>query len=394
MSQKIRVLFISSPLTLGADNAVNFMVLKHLDRSRFELHAAGQVPPRGESAPAWDALNEIGGVRIRPTDFGPSFFDSNRLQKIRGVAKAPLAAASLAGLALYVKRHRIQILHSTDRPRDAVTCAGLARLTGAKSVIHVHVKFDTWFSRGVKLALGKADALVGVSQFVCDSLVAGGYEPARTHPVLNSIEPARWNPELDPAPGRAALGVVPGIPVVISVARLFSWKGHAELVRAFALAVAAVPEARLVIVGADYPEGSGTTDTLKKLAHDLGIADQISFMGHRRDVPALLAASDIFALPSFEEPFGLVFAEAMAMKKPVVALSNGGTPEVVEHGSCGLLSAPNDIRALADNLVTLLRDAEKRRQFGERGRARVLERFTPDRLASDVGAVYQSLVGG
>jgi glycosyltransferase involved in cell wall biosynthesis len=394
VSQKTRVLFISSPLTLGADNAVNFMVLEHLDRARFELHAAGQVPPRGVKSPAWDALAAIDGVRVRPTDFGPSFFDATRLEKLKGLASTPRAAASLAGLALYVRSNGIQILHSTDRPRDAITCAGLARLTGAKSVIHVHVKFDTWVSKGVQAALRNADALVGVSEFVCQSLVAGGFDGARAHAVLNAVDPARWNPDLDPRIGRDSLGISPGTPIVVSVARLFSWKGHAELVRAFALAQAGVPDARLVIVGADYPEGSGTTETLKSLARDLGVLDKVIFTGQRRDVPALLAASDVFALPSFEEPFGLVFAEAMAMRKPVVALSNGGTLEVVEHGKCGLLSAPNDIRALADNLVTLLRDPALRRQYGEHGRARVLERFTPARLANDVAAVYGRLLDG
>jgi glycosyltransferase involved in cell wall biosynthesis len=387
-------LFISSPLTLGADNAVNFMVLENLDRARFELHAAGQVPPRGEKSPAWDALAAIDGVRVRPTDFGPSFFDATRLQKVKGIVTTPLAAASLAGLALYVRRNKIQILHSTDRPRDAITCAGLARLTGAKSVIHVHVKFDTWVSKGVKAALRNADALVGVSEFVSRSLVAGGYDAARTHSVLNAVDPARWDPALDPAVGRASLGISSGVPIIVSVARLFSWKGHAELIRAFALAHSQVPDARLIIVGSDYPEGSGTTETLRSLSRDLGVLNQITFTGQRRDVPELLAASDVFALPSFEEPFGLVFAEAMAMKKPVVALLNGGTPEVVEHGKCGLLSAPNDIRALADNLVTLLRNPTLRREFGEHGRARVLSRFTPARLASDVGAVYAGLLDG
>lgn len=392
MSRKIRVLFISSPLTLGADNAVNFMVLRHLDRSRFELHAAGQVPPRGGTSPAWDALRAIDGVRIRPTDFGPSLFDATRLEKVKGVLGLPLAAASLAGLALYVRQHGIQVLHSTDRPRDAITCAGLARLTGAKSVIHVHVKFDTWVSKGVQASLRNADALIGVSEFVSRSLAGGGFDPKRIHSVLNAVDPARWNPDLDAAVGRASLGISPGVPVVVSVARLFSWKGHAELVRAFALVHARVPDARLVIVGADYPEGSGTTATLQGLARDLGISNQVLFTGQRSDVPELLAASDVFALPSFEEPFGLVFAEAMAMKKPVAALSNGGTPEVVVHGETGLLSPPNDIRALADNLVTLLKDPALRRAYGERGRERVLSRFTPGRLASDVAAVYESLL--
>ena len=66
------------------------------------------------------------------------------------------------------------------------------------------------------------------------------------------------------------------------------------------------------------------------------------FLGRRDDVPAVMAAADVFAMPSEWEPFGLVYAEAMAMALPVVALDNGGTVEVVEPGETGLLSAPDD----------------------------------------------------
>jgi glycosyltransferase involved in cell wall biosynthesis len=82
----------------------------------------------------------------------------------------------------------------------------------------------------------------------------------------------------------------------------------------------------------------------------------------------------------------------MAMKRSVVALSNGGTPEVVEHGKCGLLSQPGDVNALAVNLVRLLDDPALRTQFGEYGRARVEQHFTPQRMASDFAALYARML--
>jgi glycosyltransferase involved in cell wall biosynthesis len=106
----------------------------------------------------------------------------------------------------------------------------------------------------------------------------------------------------------------------------------------------------------------------------------------------LLAACDVFSLPSFEEPFGLVFAEAMAMKRPVVALDSGGTPEVVVHGQCGLLSSPGDIDTLAANLLRVLGDPALRAQFGEYGRSRIEEHFTPQRMASDFAALYARML--
>ncbi|MFT3925224.1 MAG: glycosyltransferase family 4 protein [Myxococcales bacterium] len=390
---RARVLFINSPLSIGADTFVHLLLLRHLSRADFELHAAGQPPPSpSTSAPPFDALQAMSEVALRPTDFGPSLSGQNRAQKLKSAASMLPAAASMAGLVQYIREHRIQVLHSTDRPRDAIACAALGSLTGAKSVIHVHVKFDTWMSRGVQWALRHADAVVGVSRFVADSLVEGGHRPERVHALLNAIDLPRWDPNLSPAAGRASLGVSAEAPLIVSVARIYSSKGQAELIKALPQVKRAFPEVRLAIVGSDFPEGSGASRELLALARELGVADNVIFAGQRSDVPALLSASDVFALPSFEEPFGLVFAEALAMKRPVVALTNGGTPEVVEHGKSGLLSAPKDIDALAANLLTLLQDRELRMRMGEFGRRQVEARFGAERMAREAGELYTKLL--
>jgi glycosyltransferase involved in cell wall biosynthesis len=100
----------------------------------------------------------------------------------------------------------------------------------------------------------------------------------------------------------------------------------------------------------------------------------------------------VFALPSFGEPFGLVYLEAMAMKRPAVALSYGGAAEVVEDGKCGLISPPGDINALSANLLGLLRDPALRQRFGEHGRKRAAAHFTPARMAADVADLYARLL--
>jgi len=388
-SKRTRLLFINSAPIAGADTWIHFLLLRNLPRERFELHGAGQP---GSPAPAFDELRSIPDVSLRPTNFGPSLWRRSKLQKLHSIVDAVPAAASLFGLARYIRQHRIEILHSTDRPRDALACVVLAGLTGAKALIHAHVNYGDWMSRGVKWALGRADAIVGVSNYTARSFVEAGYRSDRVHAVLNAIDPTRWDPSLDPAPGRSNLSAPDGAPLIVSVARLFRWKGHFELISALALVRRQFPNVRLAIVGSDYPADSGTTQMLKEQARELGVGENVIFTGHRSDVGSLLAACDVFSLPSFEEPFGLVYAEAMAMKRPVVALNNGGTPEVVEHGKCGLLSPPGDIDTLAANLVRLLGDPALRAQFGEYGRARVMQHFTPQRLASDFSALYQRMV--
>jgi glycosyltransferase involved in cell wall biosynthesis len=387
--KRTRVLFISSALLPGADTGIHFLLLRNLPQQEFELHAAGQP---GSPAPAFDELRAIRGIALHPTNFGPSLWQRSNLQKLAGIAGALPAAASLLGLAAYIRRHRIEILHSTDRPRDAIACVVLAALTGAKALIHVHVNYGDWMSRGVIWAFGRADAIVGVSSHTARTFVEAGYRPDRVHAVLNAIEPSRWDPSLDSRPGRASLGIPDGAPLIVSVARLFPAKGHFELLSALALVKRKYPNVRIAIVGSDYPADSGTTQMLKERARELGVGENVVFAGQRADVALLLAACDVFSLPSFEEPFGLVFAEAMAMKRPVVALTNGGTPEVVEHGKCGLLSPPGDIDALAANLLRLLDDPALRAQFGEYGRSRVEAHFTPSRMASDFAALYAHML--
>ena len=144
------------------------------------------------------------------------------------------------------------------------------------------------------------------------------------------------------------------------------------------------PDARLVVVGDDGPMQGAYLRHLANVVHELGLDDHVVFTGRRSDVARLMAAADVYAMPSFDEPFGLVYLEAMAMALPVVALDNGGTPEVVEHGRSGLLSAPGDIEALAANV---LRRCCASPSCGggwvEHGRRRVEERFTSERMARD-----------
>jgi glycosyltransferase involved in cell wall biosynthesis len=388
-NKRTRVLFINSALMPGADTWIHFLLLRNLSQDQFELHAAGQP---GSPAPAFDQLRAISGVALHPTNFGPSLWQRSKIQKLVSIADAVPAAASLLGLAAYIRRHRIDILHSTDRPRDAIACVVLASLTGAKALIHAHVNYGDWMGKGVIWAFGRADAIVGVSGHTATTFVEAGYRRDRVHAILNAIELSRWDPSLDPVPGRASLEVPDGAPLILSVARLFRAKGHFELISALAVVKRKYPNVRLAVVGSDYPADSGTTAMLKEHAHELGIGENVVFTGQRSDIAALMAACDVFSLPSFEEPFGLVFAEAMAMRRPVVALTNGGTPEVVEHGKCGLLSHPGDIDALAANLLRLLDDPALRSQFGEYGRRRVEEHFTPRRMASDFAALYARML--
>lgn len=391
----LRVLYLNTPRQppLGADTWIHARILEGLDRSTHELHAACSRGPADDPTPAWREISAVPDVRLRPVDLGPEV-SSNRTRRDRigAVLSSVAAARSLVSLAWYVHRRRIDVLHTSDRPRDAAAVVLLGRLTRTPTIVHVHVAWGEWMSGMLKRALRGADALVGVSSSVRDSLVEAGHDPTRCHVVLNAIQPERWHPGQGREDARRELGIPDGDPVIVTVCRLFPGKGPGELIRALAKVRADHPAARLVIVGREMVDGY--VAELRALAAELGVADRVIFTGLRRDVDRMMAAADVYAMPSLGEPFGLVFAEAMAMELPVVALDSGGAPEVVEHGRTGLLSAYGDVDELARNLSALLGDPERRRTMGRLGRARVEEHFTVERMARDMAAVYRVVAAG
>ena len=316
-----------------------------------------------------------------------------RAMVIQGVP----TAKSMLGLARYIKRQNIDIIHvSSTAGRDAFCGAVLARLTMTKSVVSLHYKYNTWMSQRTFWAMRQANGIVGVSSYVAQSVIANGYPPDKVYAVLNGIDISRWQAEASGSAIRHEFGIGSDAPVLAIVANLLPWKGHEQLLEALVRVKEAFPAVKLLIVGADSPEAMGGnvySPTLQKVIYELGLGDQVIFTGHRKDVQDILAASDLYAMPTFEEPFGLVFLEAMAMKKPVVAVESGAVPEVVEHGKSGLISPLHDSSRLAENIISLLNDPALRAQMGTYGRQRVEEYFTVQRMADDMEQIYRLVLG-
>ena len=391
-----RVLFVqtaTSPV-LGADAWVLLRVMEPLDRSSHDVFVACRKTVDGRPTPVGAEVAELADVHVVDCDLGPELSGRSFVEKVVATVRTMAAARSLLRLARLVRRERIQVVHSGDRPRDALAATLLGRWTGAVSVVHVNQAYNAWWTRLLRWSVRRADVVVPVSQFVGASLVDGGVDPSRVAPVLNAVDVDRWVPGEGRREVRAELGLADDTPLVLAVCRLFPEKGVAELLRAFALVRRRVAGARLAVAGNDLSPGGAYSAELRRLANDLGVGDAVHFLGRRDDVPRLMAAADVFALPSRGEPFGLVYIEAMAMCLPPVALADGGPLEIVEHGETGLLARPGDIEGLAEHLVTLLCDAELRDRMGRRGRAVVEASFTLERQADAMAEVYRSALAG
>jgi glycosyltransferase involved in cell wall biosynthesis len=395
MPEKIGVLYLHSQPGFAADSTIHAHLARCLDRERFTVHVACTAGDGSEKPASLARFEQVPDISLRKTHFAPGIRRRDARALVRSLGSALLSPVDFVALRNYVKKQRIRIIHGTDRPRDATYAVTLGRLTGAKSIVHVHVKWSDEYSAAAKWGVRAADAAFGISRYVTGTIVAMG-KPARdVHTVPNCVDPSAWDPQTDGTAVRREFGISPDAPLLASVSRLFSWKGQRELVRALAIVKQEIADVRLMIVGADerYVHGGSFTSELRELARGLGILEHVVFTGARPDIPEIMAACDVYSMPSFEEPFGLVFLEAMAMKKPVVALNNGGTPEVVEHGRSGLLSEPADIETLAKNVVALLRQPELRARMGAYGRSRVLDYFNSRRMADDAAAAYQRILG-
>ncbi len=388
---KTGVLFVTTKVEppLGADTWVLAQVMRDLDRRTTDVRAACVTGPVDAPTPTYQVLSRISDLGMHPVHFGLELSGRSTSGRLRALPSSLRAVPSVVRLAWQIRRRGIEVIHTSDRPRDALASVLLARLTGAQCLIHVHVGYGEWMSPILKWSLRRADALVAVSEFVGDTLVASGHDPARIHVVPNAIDPEVWHPGEGRHEVRQEFGVPDHAPLVVTVCRLFPSKGPEVLIRCLPAARQVHPDTTLLIVGREVVPGY--RQHLAQVAHDLGVGTHVRFAEHRSDIGRVMAAADVFAMPSLGEPFGLVYLEAMAMGLPVVALHSGGAPEVIVDAVTGLLSEPGDERQLTTNLLMLLSDPERRKNMGQAGRKRVEAYFTTPRMAADMSVVYERL---
>ncbi len=404
MSRRLKVLFIVSQPTPSPAISVHANLMRFLDRDRVEVHvlynrlAAGE-PYQSAGTSVLEVLPQTPDIRLRPAEFGP-VGGAPKQELLASTARAFVPAVrDSASLVRYIQRNRIDVIHCEEGSRNAFYAFALSRITRAKCVVHFHLKYGSWMTPLSRLAVRRADAIIVVSSWTGRVIYQAGVSPERIFPVLNGIDVADWDPaEVDGAAIRREFEVQPGDPLVVMVAQLTAWKRQATLIEAFRSVAEKHPNARLLIVGVEWNPASAPgqvsyTEELRRLVADAGLDRHVVFTGQRRDVRQILAAADIFALPSVGEPFGLAQVEAMAMAKPIVAVRAGGSPEVVEHGKTGLLGLPDDSEQLASNIIALIDDPARRHEMGEYGRRHVREHLNAKRMADDVEGVYREVLG-
>jgi glycosyltransferase involved in cell wall biosynthesis len=211
-----------------------------------------------------------------------------------------------------------------------------------------------------------------------------GRAAAKIDVVNTGIQLERFEPGSGRTGAREGLGYAPTDLVVGAVCRLDDErKGMRQFIEMAARVSLTVRDARFLIAG----DGVLRSD-LEQRAAELGVRERLTFAGWRADVPAMLAAMDVFVMPSLYEGGPTSVLEAMAMGLPTVASRVGMVPEVVDHGANGVIVAPGDAGALAEATSVLLLDGELRARMGAAARRTALERFSIESMADGYLRVF------
>ena len=213
--------------------------------------------------------------------------------------------------------------------------------------------------------------------------------PERIAVLPNAVDLARLDlpVEFDRDEVRRELGGRPSSRLICVIARLTPDKGHDLLLQAAAALASRHPGIRYLFVGTGVEEGR-----LRRLAGDLGLAEVVAFLGVRDDVPRIVAASDLFVLPSLNEGLSLAMLEAMAIGTPVVATRVGGAADVIEPGRTGWIVPPGQPTSLADAIDEALRAPGRAAEYARRARNRVRSEFAVERHVELLEAIYRDVL--
>lgn len=367
-ADRIPIAIVLSSFEPGGTERQMSELIRRLDRRRFQVHAVCF-----RRTGAW--LRRVEAAAYEVADFPLRSF------------KSPASLLTMLRFGRWLRSRRIAVVHACDLYANifalpAAALAGVPVRLGSRREL---IPPDRTRARLVaqRLAYRTAHRIVANSAAAAAQLAREGVPDREVIIIPNGIDAASFAPAPSEVEGLHAVRERPR--VISTVANLRSEKGHDVLLRAAVHVLQHVPDARFRFVG-DGP----MREALGELATSLGIAHAIEFLGHREDVPALLADSDVYAFPSRTEAFPNGLIEGMAAGLPVVASGVGGILELVDDGRNGLLVPADDEHALAVAILRLLADTDMAARLGRAARRTIEERFSFERMVTAFEQLYTS----
>jgi glycosyltransferase involved in cell wall biosynthesis len=300
-----------------------------------------------------------------------------------GEGRAPWPVA----LAALIRRRRFEVVHL-----HSPSLAPATRVPN-RGPVHVYTEHNVWDRYHPLTRIGNAMTwsanahVFAVSDRVARSIGNGVSRRRRMPPIETLHHGVAPDFGVDVATRDAVRAefAAPSTPLIVTVANFKPSKGHQHLLAAIPRVLRHHPDARFVLAGVG-PLESEARATVDRL----GIGSAVTFAGFRDDAPALIAAADLFVLPSEHEGLPIALVEALALGTASVVTSAGGIPEVVTHGREALIVPPKDPVALADGIVRLATDGAARRSMAEAARERA-KAFDIRLAAARIEQVYREL---
>ncbi|PTY05990.1 hypothetical protein DB346_01075 [Verrucomicrobia bacterium LW23] len=317
-----------------------------------------------------------------------------------GIEAWPLERAPLKGpwtatrLTFRMLAWRPDIVN-THSSRDGWIGGIAARIAGAALIRSRHI--DTGYpSQALWRHLGFCmlpHHLLTTSTRIRERLIEEvGVDPACVTNLPTGVDTSIYHPGV-PATLHADLALPADKPIIGMISVLRSWKGHPDFIEAArrtrdALAAAGAPACHFVIAG-----GGPGTESIRGMVQDAGMASDITMLGHREDVPHILASLSAVVLPSTaHEGVPQILLQAQAMGRPVIGTSVGGIPDIVQDGETGLLVPPNNPGALSNAMLRILREPAFAASLAATALPRVLEKHSVDGMGHFLERLYADLV--
>jgi glycosyltransferase involved in cell wall biosynthesis len=384
--RKIRVLQLIGGFRMGGAERLILSLATEVNRDRFDVIpcAWGQVGPLEKELRAAGVPYRVLGLQRRSILTGPLF-----LLDLRRI---------VAALTDIMRELAIDIVHTHLTPPTLLGILATRHQYSPRLCATVHsvmlykqrgnLSPREWLIRaGIRTVFPQADRIIAVSEAVAHAAHRQAGLPKEKIAVIpNGIDPNRFRFETSRHELRQRLDLPSERPLVIAVGRLDRPKGYPHLLAA----MAAMPreERPLTLIVGDGPERYA----LEARAKAFDLAHDVQFLGIRHDVPALLAAADVFVLPSLWEGLPLVLLEAMAAQLPSIVTAVGENPKVIEDEKSGILVPPADEPALVAALLRLLRNPWQREQMGQAARERFERYFSLRRFVEAHERLYEEMM--
>ena len=367
-----RVLHLVDTLNVGGTE-------KQLAQVVLRMHAAGSDVVVGclrAEGPLLQVLREAGIPVVE-------FRKEKTLLSFNGVRQ-------LLRLAAYLRSEKFDVMHAHDLWASllGVPAARFARtpvIISSRRYLADLDWYTPWRNRVIRLIYRLSTRVVVNSRAVQERLVVRDRLPAKKVPVLyNAVDVERFG-----GARRNRAKLLPNIPeratVIAVLANMYSRvKGHACLISAARIVCASRPDVLFLLIG------DGTErPALEALSREAGLDKNVVFIGSRTDVPELLACCDLSVLPSDAEGFPNALLESMSAGLAVVATAAGGSKEIIQNGTNGLLAPPGNPEALAFAILRVIRDPRLAKDLARAGREHVKTHFSFERLLAEMDQLYK-----